>query len=100
MGLLASIDPLWNSSRALELSQRCRRGLRPWFLVLVARDDPVSTDQVMNVCTTELIFETFRRSAAELNELFARKIKPWRFHKTQTERQAAQTAASQGDDDA
>lgn len=54
----------------------------------------------MNVCTTELIFETFRRSAAELNELFARKIKPWRFHKTQTERQAAQTAASQGDDDA
>ena len=25
-----------------------------------------------------------RRSAAELDELFERKIKPWRFHKTET----------------
>ena len=25
-----------------------------------------------------------RRSSAELDELFERKIKPWRFHKTET----------------
>ncbi|KAH8806186.1 hexose transporter [Xylogone sp. PMI_703] len=31
-----------------------------------------------------LIPETSGRSAAELDELFERKIKPWRFHKTQT----------------
>ncbi|KAK4119734.1 general substrate transporter [Parathielavia appendiculata] len=31
-----------------------------------------------------LIPETARRSAAELDELFERKIKPWRFHKTET----------------
>ncbi|RHZ58053.1 hypothetical protein CDV55_105909 [Aspergillus turcosus] len=31
-----------------------------------------------------LIPETAGRSAAELDELFERKIKPWRFHKTQT----------------
>jgi hypothetical protein len=26
----------------------------------------------------------YSRSAAELDELFERKIKPWRFHKTET----------------
>ncbi|KAJ5984667.1 general substrate transporter [Penicillium waksmanii] len=31
-----------------------------------------------------LIPETSGRSAAELDELFERKIKPWRFHKTET----------------
>ncbi|WYZ43705.1 hypothetical protein EsH8_VII_000141 [Colletotrichum jinshuiense] len=31
-----------------------------------------------------LIPDTAGRSAAELDELFERKIKPWRFHKTQT----------------
>ncbi|PMD28821.1 hexose transporter [Hyaloscypha variabilis F] len=31
-----------------------------------------------------LIPETAGRSAAELDELFERKIKPWRFHKTET----------------
>ncbi|GLI81963.1 hypothetical protein PoHVEF18_010361 [Penicillium ochrochloron] len=31
-----------------------------------------------------LIPETTGRSAAELDELFERKIKPWRFHKTET----------------
>ncbi|KAK3306251.1 putative MFS alpha-glucoside transporter [Chaetomium strumarium] len=31
-----------------------------------------------------LIPETARRSSAELDELFERKIKPWRFHKTET----------------
>ncbi|KAH8589825.1 putative transporter [Bisporella sp. PMI_857] len=31
-----------------------------------------------------LIPETTSRSAAELDELFERKIKPWRFHKTET----------------
>ncbi|KAK4042811.1 putative hexose transporter [Parachaetomium inaequale] len=31
-----------------------------------------------------LIPETSRRSSAELDELFERKIKPWRFHKTET----------------
>ncbi|KAH7141713.1 hexose transporter [Dactylonectria macrodidyma] len=31
-----------------------------------------------------LIPETAGRSAAELDELFQRKIKPWRFHKTET----------------
>ena len=25
-----------------------------------------------------------RRSAAELDELFERKVRPWRFHKTKT----------------
>ncbi len=31
-----------------------------------------------------LIPETAGRSVAELDELFERKIKPWRFHKTTT----------------
>ncbi|KAH7030575.1 putative transporter [Microdochium trichocladiopsis] len=34
-----------------------------------------------------LIPETTGRSAAELDELFERKIKPWRFHKTETSAQ-------------
>ena len=34
--------------------------------------------------------ETARRTPAELDELFARKIKPWRFHKTKTAIQLAQ----------
>lgn len=35
-----------------------------------------------------LIPETAGRSSAELDELFERKIKPWRFHKTETATQA------------
>jgi hypothetical protein len=35
---------------------------------------------------------TFRRSAAELDELFEKKVKPWRFHKTETEIQIAAKA--------
>jgi hypothetical protein len=33
--------------------------------------------------------ETSKRTSAELDELFARKIKPWRFHKTKTAIQLA-----------
>ncbi|KAF4555557.1 Sugar (and other) transporter-like protein 33 [Elsinoe fawcettii] len=36
-----------------------------------------------------LIPETKGRSAAELDELFEKKVKPWRFHKTQTATQRA-----------
>jgi hypothetical protein len=32
---------------------------------------------------------TYRRSAAELDELFERKIKPWRFKQTETATQRA-----------
>lgn len=31
-----------------------------------------------------LCAHTCRRSAAELDELFERKVRPWRFHKTET----------------
>ncbi|RSH90257.1 hypothetical protein EHS25_001591 [Saitozyma podzolica] len=36
-----------------------------------------------------IIPETARRSPAELDELFERKIRPWRFHKTQTATEVA-----------
>ncbi|KAL4877007.1 general substrate transporter [Aspergillus karnatakaensis] len=40
--------------------------------------------------------ETAGRSAAELDELFERKIKPWRFHKTKTITQQMVAAAQAG----
>ncbi|CEL12021.1 hypothetical protein ASPCAL15114 [Aspergillus calidoustus] len=44
-----------------------------------------------------LIPETAGRSAAELDELFERKIKPWRFHKTETATQRlAQATREEG----
>ncbi|KAF5627226.1 sugar transporter [Fusarium tjaetaba] len=43
-----------------------------------------------------LIPETKGRSAAELDELFESKVKPWRFHKTQTATQTALEAHQGG----
>ncbi|KAG7529200.1 hypothetical protein FFLO_05754 [Filobasidium floriforme] len=45
-----------------------------------------------------LIPETARRSAAELDELFEAKVKPWRFHKTETSTQKAYEAQHATDD--
>lgn len=36
-----------------------------------------------------LIPETAKRTSSELDELFERKVKPWRFHKTETATQKA-----------
>ncbi|RSH83832.1 hypothetical protein EHS25_005447 [Saitozyma podzolica] len=41
--------------------------------------------------------ETNRRSPAELDELFERKIKPWRFHKTKTALDLARDAQATGE---
>jgi hypothetical protein len=38
-----------------------------------------------------------RRSPAELDELFERKIKPWRFHKTKTALDLARDAQATGE---
>lgn len=38
-------------------------------------------------CSISMLIDFFRRSAAEVDELFERKVKPWSFSKTQTVKQ-------------
>lgn len=54
-----------------------------WFLIPETAGyafPKISKDELNDMLT----FPSNRRSAAELDELFERKVKPWRFHKTKT----------------
>jgi SP family general alpha glucoside:H+ symporter-like MFS transporter len=48
------------------------------------------------VATWFVMPETSGRSAAELDELFGKKVKPWRFHKHVTEAQLARQQLVEG----
>jgi hypothetical protein len=49
-----------------------------WFLI------PETAGYVFYLRILKKLADNPRRSSAELDELFERRIKPWRFHKTQT----------------
>lgn len=65
--------------------RRSRFHFNSWNVVPYARNQGVCTSKCLREAVSNFAnFQSSRRSVAEIDELFERKIKAWRFAKTET----------------